>query len=101
MWLSIALELSKVYKSNWLASTHFWSKFEDIFCAAVNILQEIFFRKYDKTISFFKINMKGWNIKPEIFHEDKTDEFDIPPLHGENAIRKLTYIFCYFFYKFY
>ena len=40
--------------------------------------------------------MNGWNIKPEILHEDKTDElkkkrlkivfFYIPPLHGENTI---------------
>ena len=22
----------------------------------------------------FKKNMKGWNMNPEIFHEDKTDE---------------------------
>jgi len=35
MWLSIALELSKVFKRNWLAFTHFWSKFDDIFCAGV------------------------------------------------------------------
>ena len=24
MWLSIALKLSKVFKSNWLEFTHFW-----------------------------------------------------------------------------
>ena len=39
--------------------------------------------------------MKGWNSKPEFLHEDKTHEsekkrlkffFDIPALHGENAI---------------
>ena len=45
-------------------------------------------------------------MKPEIFHEDKTDEsekrlkmifFHIPALHGENAIWKLTYILRYFF----
>ena len=45
---------------------------------------------------FLKKNMKGWNSKPEIFHEDKTHEsekkrlkivfFTIPALHGENAI---------------
>jgi len=33
VWLSITLELSKVFKSNWLAFVHFWSKFDDIFCA--------------------------------------------------------------------
>ena len=46
-------------------------------------------------ISRLKKNIKGGNIKPEIFHEDKTDEakktsqnsfFDIPTLHGQNAI---------------
>ena len=44
---------------------------------------------------FLKKNIKGWNSKPEIFHEDKTHEsektslnsyFTIPVLHGENAI---------------
>ncbi len=39
---------------------------------------------------FFKKNVKGSNMKPEIFHEDKTDEsekmfqndiFHIPALH--------------------
>ena len=43
MWQSITLELSKVFKSNWLAFTHIWSKFYDIFlcwCIIVNILQD-------------------------------------------------------------
>ena len=46
-------------------------------------------------MSFFKENVKGSNVKPEILHEDKQDQsekmsqngfFDIRPLHGENAI---------------
>ena len=46
-------------------------------------------------MSFFKENVKGSNVKPEILHEDKMDEsekmsqngfFDIRPLHGENTI---------------
>ena len=52
--------------------------------------------------------MNGWNSKPEILHEGKTHEsekkvsifFTIPALHGENAIRKLTYIFLLFFPSF-
>ena len=57
MWLSIALELSKVFKSNWLAFTHFWEKFDEIFCAGEKPL-------------FLKKSMKGWNSKPD----DKTHE---------------------------
>ena len=46
-------------------------------------------------MSFFKQNVKGSNMKPEILHEDKLDDpektsqnsfFDIRPLHCENAI---------------
>ena len=44
-------------------------------------------------------------MKPEIFHENRTNKsekklfkilFHIPALHDENAICKLTYIFCFF-----
>ena len=48
-------------------------------------------------------------MKPEILHEDKTDEsektsqnsffFHIPPLHGENAIWKVFLQFCPSFTK--
>ena len=56
----------------------------------------------------FLKKMNGWNSKPEILHEGKTHEsekkvsifFTIPALHGENAIRKLTYIFLLFFPSF-
>ena len=50
--------------------------------------------------------MKGSNIKPEIFYEDKMDDpektsqnsfFDIRPLHGENTIWK---VFLQFFPSF-
>ena len=26
-----------------------------------------------KNMAFFDKNLKGWTVKPEIFHEDKTD----------------------------
>ena len=52
MWLSIAFKLSKVFQSNWLAFTNFWSKFYEIFCAGVkpevSCKKNIFSRKYDK-----------------------------------------------------
>ena len=50
----------------------------------------------------------GSNIKPEILHEDKTDDtekksqnsfFDIRPLHGENAIWKIFFLFFPIFTK--
>ena len=46
-------------------------------------------------MSFFKENVKGSNVKPEILREDKTDHsektsqnsfFHFRPLHSENAI---------------
>ena len=47
-------------------------------------------------MSFFKQNLKGSNMKPEILHEDKQDQsekkglkmffFHIRPLHGKDAI---------------
>ena len=39
MWLSIALGNFKIFKSNWLTFTHFWSKSDEI----LNILQEKYF----------------------------------------------------------
>ena len=94
MWLSIALELSKVFfKVIGLPLLIFGQNL--CWCKIVYILQEnIFFRKCDKNM-FLKKNMKGWKSKPEIFHEDKTHEskkmsqnsfFTIPALHGENVI---------------
>ena len=52
-----------------LTSTALWFKhgFRLIFFKLA-FEEKIFFCKYDKK------NMKGWNSKPEIFHEDKTHE---------------------------
>ena len=52
----------------------FWWNFL-CWCKTVNILQKNIFRQIlYKNMSFFKENVKGSNVKPEILHEDKMDE---------------------------
>ena len=67
-----------MFKINCPAFSHFWSKSDHSFfdwCKNINIFQEQFFpRKYDKNMGFLTKNLKGWTVKPETFHEDKTDQ---------------------------
>ena len=65
-----------IFNCNCLASAHFWlisdKSFSD-WCKTVNIFQGKYL--WWKRWNFLtKKNLKGWTAKPEMFHEDKTDQ---------------------------
>ena len=65
-----------MFKSNCLAFAYFWSKYDNSFfdwCKTVNICNEnIPSANMKRKWYFLTENLKGWTVKPGIFHEDKT-----------------------------
>ena len=98
---------------NWLAFAHFWSNFDEIFCAGVKpriFFKKIFFCKYYTKICHFFNNMwrgRIWNLKFCMKTKRMTPKkmsqnsffFHFRPLHGENAIWKIFFYFFQFLLK--
>ena len=106
LWSRELLGVLNIFKSKCLVFAHFWSDFDEIFMTGVKL--QIFFRKNifsPNMIKIWHLLHKNWRavlLNLKFFIEtyqaipEKTSQnifFNIPALHGENAIWKLTYIF--------